>query len=134
VWDISDEEIAEWRRTPAMMFVAGTAERIRNGEYDNGQELYPHPQSVVYREVSKAMVDADMALLAARGMVRKSPGGGWYAIAPGRLEPSVRRAVAVLLGRRDDLPAALAAELDSWKRHLDTLEGGDGAQALQGQN
>jgi hypothetical protein len=53
-------------------------------------------------------------------MVRKS-GSAWLAIAPGRMEPSLVRAVGVLLDRRADLPPALAAELDSWKRTLDAL-------------
>jgi hypothetical protein len=53
---------------------------------DNGQEIHPHPhpQSVVYRELSKATVDADIALLAARGMVRKS---GNVVLAPGATGP-----------------------------------------------
>jgi hypothetical protein len=62
-----------------------------------------------------------MEMLAEMGMTRKS-GRAWLAITPGRLEPSMRRAIAVLLARRADLPPALAAELDSWKLTLYTLE------------
>ena len=119
-WDLSDEEIGEWRQTPGMQFVAFTAECIRDGKYDNGQEVYP-PGSVVYKELSKGRVEEVMELLAGRGMVRKS-GSVWRAIAPGRLEPSTRRAVAVLLACRADLPPALATELDSWNRTLDALQ------------
>jgi hypothetical protein len=128
-WDLSDEEISEWKQTPGLRFAAYTAECIRDGKYDNGQEIYP-PGSLVYKEISRSAVDRVMEILAGRGMVRKS-GSAWHAIAPGRLEPSVRRAVAVLLDRRGDLPPALAAELDSWKRTLDTLEEPGGAPAGQ---
>lgn len=120
IWDITEEEIGEWRQTPGMRFAAFTAECIRDGQYGNGEEIYP-PGSVVYREITRESVDRAMAILAERGMVAKS-GGAWHAIVPGRLEPSTRRAVAVLLDRRADLPPALAAELDSWKRTLDALE------------
>jgi hypothetical protein len=112
-WDISDEEIAEWKQTPGLRFAAYTAECIRDGQYDGGQEVYP-PGSAVYREITRERVDQVMAILAERGMARKS-GGAWRAIAPGRMEPSLRRAVAVLLARRADLPPALAAELDAWQ-------------------
>lgn len=128
-WDISDEEISEWKRTQGMRLAAYTAECIRDGAYDNGEEIYP-PGSVVYQEITRAAVDQVMEVLAERGMVRKS-GSAWRAIAPGRLEPSVRRAVAVLLARRADLPPALAAELDSWQLTLDTLEGHGGARPSQ---
>jgi hypothetical protein len=120
-WDLSDEEISEWKQTPGLRFAAYTAECIRDGKYDNGQEIYS-PGSLVYKEISRSAVDRVMEILAERGMVRKS-GSAWHAIAPGRLEPSVRRAVAVLLDRRADLPPTLAAELDSWKLTLDTLKG-----------
>jgi hypothetical protein len=124
-WDISDEEIAEWK-AGGRRFSAYTAERIRDGAYDNGQELYPYPGSVVYREITRGMVDQDMKVLAERGMVRQA-GGKWYAIAPGKMVPSIRRAVGVLLGVRGDLPSALAAELDSWKLTLDAIEAGQAA-------
>jgi|SRR5579862_9278825 len=128
-WDISQEEISEWKQTPGTRFAAFTAECIRDGKYDNGQELYP-PGSVVYTEITRRTVDRAMELLAERGMVRNS-GGAWHAITPGRMEPSIRRAVAVLLARRADLPPALAAELDSWKVTLDALEASGGTQASQ---
>jgi hypothetical protein len=118
-WDISDEEIAEWMQAPAMQFIARTAEAIRNGRYDNGREVYP--ESVTRGEMLRETLDEEMEVLAKRGMVRKS-GNSWYAITPGRMEPSLRRAVAVLLARRGDLPPALATELDAWNRVLDTLE------------
>jgi hypothetical protein len=44
-----------------------------------------------------------------------------YGVAPGKMVPSIRRAVGVLLGVRGDLPPALAAELDSWKLTLDAI-------------
>lgn len=116
-WDISEEEISEWKRTPGMGFAAFTAECIRDGKYDNGQEIYP-PDSPVYKEITSDMVDQTMSVLAARGMARKTE-GRWRAIAPGRLHPSTRRAVALLLSRRTDLPPSLAAELASWNRTLD---------------
>ena len=119
VWDISDEEISEWRQT-GRRFAAYTAECIRDGQYDNGQEVYPYPKSVVYQEITREAVDEVMGLLAERGMARKS-GSAWLAIAPGRMEPSVPRAIGVLLARRADLPPALATELDSWKLALDAL-------------
>jgi hypothetical protein len=122
-WDISDEEIAEWQQTAGMQLTALAAERIRDGYYAGGQEIYPQ-DSPVYKEISKSHVDEVMAPLAERGMARKS-GSAWLAIAPGRMEPSVRRAVGVLLDRRSDLPPALAAELDAWKLHLDTLASSD---------
>jgi hypothetical protein len=128
-WDISDEEISEWKQTPGLYFAAYTAECIRDGRYDDGQELYP-PGSVLYKEISRAAVERVMGILADRGMVRKS-GGAWHAVTPGRLEPSIRRAVAVLLARRADLPPALAAELDSWQRTLDALATPGGTPAGQ---
>ena len=118
-WDISDEEISEWKQVPGMRFAAYTAECIRDGQYDDGQEVYPLG-SVVYRELSRVAVDRVMEVLAERGMVRKS-GSAWCAVTPGRMEPSIRRAVAVLLARRADLPPVLAAELGAWKLSLDTL-------------
>lgn len=127
-WDLSDEEISEWKQT-GRRFAAYTAECIRDGKYDNGQEIYPLGSSL-YREISRSAVDEVMEILAERGMVRKS-GSAWHAIAPGRLEPSVRRAVAVLLGRRADLPPALAAELDAWNRTLDTLDVAGGRAATE---
>jgi hypothetical protein len=53
-------------------------------------------------------------------MVRKS-GGRWYPVVPGRMVPSLWRAVGTLLDRRADLPPTLAAELDSWKLALSAL-------------
>jgi hypothetical protein len=128
-WDISDEEISEWKQTPGMRFAAYTAECIRDGQYDNGQEIYP-PESGVYKELSRATVDKVMEVLADRGMARKS-GSAWRAVTPGRMEPSALRAVAVLLARRADLPPALAAELGSWKLTLDSLEAPDDTLASQ---
>jgi len=119
-WDITDEEISEWSKTPSKGLAGLAAERIRDGHYDNGQEIYPL-ESPMYREITRQMVDQQMELLAERGMARKT-GGKWHAIAPGRMEPSIRRAVTVLLARRDDLPPGLTAELDSWKLTLDALE------------
>jgi hypothetical protein len=126
-WDISEEEISQWRETPGMRFASFTAECIRDGKYDNGQEIYP-PESGVYRELPRETVDQVMELLAERGMARRT-GGRWYAVTPGRMEPSVRRAVAVLLARRADLPPGLAAELDSWTLTLDALEAPGGTLA-----
>jgi hypothetical protein len=128
-WDISDEEIGEWKQTPGMRFAAYTAECIRDGQYDAGQEIYP-PESGVYQELTRAAVDKVMEILAGRGMARKS-GSTWRAVAPGRMEPSIRRAVAVLLARRADLPPALATELGSWKLALDALEAPDDTLASQ---
>jgi hypothetical protein len=128
-WDISDEEIGEWKQTPGLRFAAYTAECIRDGQYDDGQEVYP-PGSVVYREITRERVDQVMAILAERGMARKS-GGAWRAIAPGRMEPSIRRAVTVLLARRADLPPALAAELSAWKLILDACADPDSIPASQ---
>lgn len=124
-WDISDEEIGEWKQTPGLRFAAYTAECIRDGQYDDGQEVYP-PGSVVYREITRERVDQVMAILAERGMARRS-GGTWHAIAPGRMEPSIRRAVTVLLARRADLPPALGAELAAWQLTLDALSARKGA-------
>jgi hypothetical protein len=121
-WDISDEEISEWKQTAGLRFAAYTAECIRDGQYDDGQEVYP-PGSQVYRELSTTAVDRVMEVLAERGMVRKS-GRAWRAVTPGRLEPSIRRAVAVLLARVADLPPALAAELAAWQHSLDILAAG----------
>lgn len=128
-WDISDEEIDEWKRTPGLYFAAYTAECIRGGRYDDGQEVYP-PGSPVYQETSRDSVERAMGILAGRGMVRKS-GSAWHAVAPGRMEPGIRRAVAVLLARRADLPPALAAELDSWKLALDALGTRDARDTME---
>ena len=59
-------------------------------------------------------------MLAERGMVRKS-GRAWYPVTPGRIAPSTRRAVAILLASRDELPPALATQLDSYQAALDTM-------------
>jgi hypothetical protein len=88
--DISDEEIGEWKQTPGLRFAAYTAECIRDGQYDDGQEVYP-PGSVVYQEITRERVDQVMTILAERGMARKS-GGTWRAIVPWRMEPSAGRA------------------------------------------
>lgn len=119
-WDISDEEIREWKQTPGMRFAAYTAESIRDGKYDRGQELYP-PGSPIYQEITRETVDQAMELLAERGMAKQSH-GAWHAVTPGRLEPGISRAIAVLLGHRGELPPALAAELDSWKATLETID------------
>jgi hypothetical protein len=128
-WDISDEEIGEWKRTPGLRFAAYTAECIRDGQYDDGQEVYP-PGSVVYREITRERVDQVMAILAERGMARKA-GGAWRVIAPGRMESSIRRAVTVLLAHRADLPPALAAELGAWQLAIDALATPDDAPISQ---
>lgn len=65
-----------------------------------------------------------MEILAERGMARKS-GGAWRAITPGRMTPSLRRAVTLLLSRRADLPPALATELDAWNRTLEAPDPSD---------
>src|ERR1700745_860942 len=65
LWDISDEEISEGKRTPAVGFAAYAAECIRDGRYGNGQELYP-AGSGVYREITRESVDQAMELLAER--------------------------------------------------------------------
>jgi hypothetical protein len=118
-WDITDEEISEWKRSPGMILAGYTAECIKNGQYDDGREIYP-PESVVYKEVTRQTVDKAMEILAARGMTAKRA-GAWRAITPGRLEPGARRAVAVLLACRQQLPPALATELDSYKELLDAM-------------
>jgi len=120
VWDISDEEISEWKRTPGLVFAGYTAAHIRDGVYANGEELFP-PGSPVYQEIDRATVEKAMTLLAERGMARKA-GNRWHAIAPGRMEPSIRRAVTILLDHRADLPPVLAAELDTWTVTLDELQ------------
>lgn len=117
-WDISDEEIRDWKQTPGRRFAAYTAECIRDGKYDRGQELYP-PGSPVYQEITRETVDQAMELLAERGMAKRS-GGAWHAVTPGRLEPSISRALAVLLAHRGELPPALADELDCWKATLES--------------
>jgi hypothetical protein len=138
VWDITDEEIEEWKHScsgVAGMRLAGyTAAAIRDGKYDNGRELYSRSDP---REVTQETIDHAMGMLMERGMTRRS-GGRWYPVVPGRMEPSLWRAVGTLLGRRDDLPPALATELESWKRALyalnasgDTPADPNGAQAGQ---
>jgi (2Fe-2S) ferredoxin len=129
VWDVSDEEIAEWRKSKGLIIVAYTAECIRDGRYDRNEELYPEG-SVIYREVSRAVIDKSMRILAERNMVLNR-NGKWYANVPGRMEPSLLRAVNILLARRPDLPPDLAAALDSWKRALDALAAGQTVQADQ---
>jgi hypothetical protein len=133
-WDITDEEISEWQHSrsgvPGVCFAGYIAAAIRDGRYDGGGELFP-PGSMVYREITRETVALAMEMLMDRGMVRKS-GGAWYPVVPGRLEPSTRRAVAVLLARRADLPPALAAELDSWKRALEAPDGKSADQAATG--
>lgn len=121
-WDICDEEIDEWRAR-GLLLSAYIARRISDGEYDNGREIFPGAEagSRVYPYLTRDAVAKAMEPLAERGMVRKE-GDRWYAIAPGRMEPSIRRAVATLLRCRADLPPALAAELDSWKLTVDALE------------
>jgi hypothetical protein len=120
-WDITDEEISEWQHShsgiPGMVFAGYMAAAIKNGRYDGGQELVP-PDSGVYREITRKTVDQAMEMLAERGMVRKS-GRAWYAITPGRIAPSTHRAAAVLLASREELPSALAAELESYLAILD---------------
>ena len=136
VWDITDEQIEEWKHAHsgvAGMCLAGyTAAAIRDGEYDNGRELYSRSGP---REVTQETIDHAMGMLMERGMTRRS-GGSWYPVVPGRMEPSLWRAVGTLLGRRADLPPGLAAELESWKRALyalnapgDTPGAADDAQA-----
>jgi hypothetical protein len=122
-WDITDEEIREWQHShsgiPGVVFAGYTAAAIKDGRYDDGKELFP-PGSGVYREITRKALDQAMAMLAERGMVRKS-GGAWYPVTPGRIAPSTRRAVTILLARRDELPPALATELDSYKAALETM-------------
>jgi len=135
VWDITDEEIEKWKHScsgvPGVRLAGYTAAAIRDGRYDNGKELFPLG-SPGYQEVTRATVDRGMEMLAERGMVRKS-GGGWYPVVPGRMEPSTWRAVGTLLDRRADLPPALTAELESWKRALYALNApGDGPGAPSG--
>jgi hypothetical protein len=129
VWDITDEEISEWQHScsgvPGVRLAGYTAAAIRDGEYDNGRELYPLG-TPAYREVTRETVDRAMGMLAERGMARKSA-GAWYPVVPGRMEPSTWRAVAVLLARHADLPPALTAELESWKLALDALNAPSGA-------
>jgi hypothetical protein len=124
-WDISLEEISEWNQTPGMGFTAYTAECIIKGQYDDGQEIYPSGSSV-YQEISRERVDKVMSVLAERGMARKEK-GEWRAIAPGRMAPSVLRAVGVLLAVSGDMPPGLAAGLESWKATLDAIAACDGS-------
>jgi hypothetical protein len=63
-------------------------------------------------------------------MVRKS-GGAWYPVTPGRIAPSTRRAVTVLLASRAELPPALAAELESYEAALDGTGTGATERAQQ---
>jgi hypothetical protein len=132
-WDITDEEISEWQSShsgiPGMVFAGYTAAAIKNGRYDGGKELFP-PDSGVYREITRQTLDQAMEMLAERGMVRKS-GRAWYPVTPGRIAPSTRRAVAVLLASREELPPALATELDSYQATLDATSTGAAERALQ---
>ena len=118
-WDITDEEISEWQHShsgiPGMVLAGYTAAAIRDGRCSGG-ELFP-PGSPAYREVTRQTVDKAMEMLAERGMVRKS-GGAWYPVTPGRIVPSTRRASTTLLASRQDLPPALAMELDSYNATL----------------
>jgi hypothetical protein len=120
-WDITDEEISDWKHSrsgiPGMVLAGYVAAAIRDGKHDSGKELFP-PDSQAYREVTRQTVDQAMAMLAARGMVRKS-GHAWYPVVPGRPAPSAHRAVAALLATREELPPALAAELESYQAALD---------------
>jgi hypothetical protein len=129
VWDITDEQIEEWKQSrsgiPAVRLAGYTAAAIRNGEYDNGREMYPLG-TPAYQEVTRETVDHAMEMLMERGMTRRS-GGRWYPNVPGRMEPSTWRAVATLLDRRADLPPALTAELESWKLALHALNAPGGA-------
>jgi hypothetical protein len=132
-WDITDEEISEWQHSrsgiPGTILAGYTAAAIRDGKYDSGRELFPR-ESGAYREVTRETVDRAMTMLMERGMVRKS-GTAWYPVVPGRLTPSARRAVAVLLACREALPPTLATELDSYQTALDSAptEGSDGGQS-----
>jgi hypothetical protein len=121
-WDITDEEISEWQHsrsgTPGMVLAGYTAAAIRDGRYSGG-ELFP-PGSQAYREVTRQTVDKAMQMLAERGMVRKS-GNAWYPVTPGRIAPSTRRAITILLASREQLPPALATELDAYNAALDTM-------------
>lgn len=123
-WDITDEEISEWKRPgsgiPGVVLAGFTAAAIRDGKYGAGKELFPR-DSAVYREVTREAVEHAMTMLMERGMVRKS-GDAWYPIVPGRLAPSARRAVSSLLACREALPPALATELDSYRVALEDLE------------
>jgi hypothetical protein len=134
VWDITDEQIEEWKHScsgvPGVRLAGYTAASIRDGRYDSGKELFPLG-SPACQEVDRATVDRGMEMLAERGMVRKS-GGGWYPVVPGRMEPSLWRAVGTLLDRRADLPPALAAELESWKRALYALNAPGGTPGAPG--
>jgi hypothetical protein len=119
-WDITDEEIRDWQQSrsgvPGVVIAGYTAAAIRDGRYCGSRELFP-PESGPY-EATTETIDKAMGMLAARGMVRRS-GRAWYPVVPGRLAPSARRAVTALLASRDQLPPALAAELDSYAAALD---------------
>jgi hypothetical protein len=135
VWDITDEQIEEWQQScsgvPGVRLAGYIAARIKDGGYDNGRELFPLG-SPAYREVSRETVDRAMGMLMERGMTRKSS-SRWYPVVPGRMEPSLWRAVGTLLERRADLPPALADELESWKLALYALNAaGDGPGAPSG--
>jgi hypothetical protein len=121
-WDITDEEISEWQHSrsgiPGVVLAGHVAAAIRDGRRGGG-ELFP-PSSEAYREVTKETVDSAMEMLMERGMVRKS-GAAWYPVTPGRPAPSARRAVAILLAMREDLPSALAAELHAYQATLDAI-------------
>jgi hypothetical protein len=125
-WDITDEEISEWQHSrsgiPGTILAGYTAAAIRDGKHDSGRELFPR-ESGAYREVTRETVDSAMTMLMERGMVRKS-GSAWYPVVPGRLTPSARRAIAVLLACREALPPALTTELDSYQATLDATPPG----------
>jgi hypothetical protein len=116
-WDITDDEISEWQHSrcgiPGRVLAGYTAAAIKNGTYEAGQELFPS-DSAAYRDITRQTIDKGMEMLAERGMVRKS-GTAWYPVTPGRIAPSARRAVTILLASRDELPPALATELDSYQ-------------------
>lgn len=123
-WDITDEEISEWQHSrsgiPGIVLAGYTAAAIRDGRHEGGRELFP-PDSGAHREVTRKTVNQAMGMLMERGMVRKS-GDAWYPVTPGRVEPGPRRAAAVLLACRAELPPALAAELDSYTAAMDSMQ------------
>lgn len=125
-WDISDEEIEEWKQDNGHRLVALVAERIRDGFYKSDEEIFP-PESCQRHgaDEPRYFFGKDAHMLIERGMVRESD-GRWYAITPGRMEPSIRRAMNVLIDCRADLPDSLAVELDSWKATLDELASSGG--------
>jgi hypothetical protein len=133
VWDITDEEIEEWKHScsgVAGLRMAGyIAAAIRDGKYDDGRELYAREHDAHW-EVTRETIDRAMGMLMERGMTRRW-GGSWYPVVPGRMEPSTWRAVATLLDRRAALPPALTAELESWKLALHALNAPGAASPSQ---